>query len=118
MHPGFLFLTSVPWTELVRAAPKMMDSAVKLYQSLSERKPRRAPQGTSKVDDIPALRADVTELQERLDTLEDNNEAQAELITQMTRHEAGLLRWLIVLAFTSVVTGVIAIAAIVVAVLQ
>ena len=64
------------------------------------------------------LRADVTELQERLDTLEGNDEAQAELIAQMTRHEAALLRWLMVLGLTSVVTGAVAITALIVAVLR
>ena len=118
MHPGFLILLSVPWKELIVTVPKVMDAAAGLYETMRGMPRRRPPRGTSKADGIPTLRADVTELQERLDTLEDNNEAQAELITQMTRHAAGLLRWLIVLALTSLVAGIIAIAAIVVAVLQ
>ncbi len=42
--------------------------------------------------------------------------AQVELIAHMTRHEAALLRWLIVLGSATVLTGAGAIAAIVLAV--
>ena len=117
MPVGHLLLAAVPWTELIKAAPKMMDSAVKLYENMSGRQPRRPSRGTNKVDDIPALREDLTELQKHLDMLENNDKAQADLIAQMTRHQAALTRWLIMLTLTSVVTGIVAIAALVVAVL-
>ena len=63
------------------------------------------------------IEADVTELQERLGTVETNEETQAELFGRMIRHEEALLRGLIVLMLTSVVTGAVAIAALVIAVL-
>ena len=85
MQLGLRALANVPWTELIRAAPRMMESAVKLYDSVSGRQRQRLPRDTGSADGIPTLRADVTELQERLDTLEGNDEAQADLIAQMTR---------------------------------
>ena len=118
MQLGLLALANVPWTELIKAAPKVMDSAVKLYDSVSGRQRRRPPRDAAQTDDIPTLRADVTELQERLDALEGNDEAQAELIAQMSRHEAALLRWLMVLGLTSVGASAVAIVALVFAVLR
>ncbi len=43
---------------------------------------------------------------------------QAELIAELIRHQASLARWIIVPTLTSVVTGIVAIAALVVVVLQ
>ena len=108
-------LSAVPWKEVINATPKVMDATVKLVDRISARQPRRLRRDTTEPDDVPSLRTDIAELQERLDVLEGNDEAQAELIAQMARHEAALLRWIIILSLISVVTGIVAIVGLVVA---
>ena len=105
---------ALPLLGLLRAAPLMWD----IYKTLSRRPQKPPAQGTANSDDILTLRTDVTELQNRLGTVETNEETQAKLIGQMIRHEEALVRRLIVLTLASVVTGAVAIAALAIAVLR
>lgn len=113
MPMGPFIMASIPWTELIKAAPILMESTRKLYESVRNRPPRTSQPSKANSDDIPTLRADLSELQERTNSLEANNEEQAELIAQMARHQAAMLRWLTILALTTVVTGAVAIAALI-----
>ena len=109
-------LAIVPWKKLADNAPRMVDVALDVYERVrSQRRPRLSSK-TVKPDDLPQLlRADVSELQERVDSLEGNSEAQAELIAQMAQHEHAFLRWLIVLTLVLGVTSAVAIVALAVA---
>ncbi len=67
---------------------------------------------------MPTLRTAITDIQERLDAQEANAESQAELIVQLTNHNAALVRWLPILVIVSVISGGVAIAALLLAILQ
>ena len=121
-------LAKVPWLKLINAAGIMKG----LHESMKSRPQKPPAQGAANAADIPTshtdvtelqkrlgtVEVDVTELQERLGTVEANEETQAELTGQMIRHEEALLRRLIVLTLASAVTGAVAIAALVIAVLR
>ena len=111
-----LVLKSATLVEAIKAVPQVMEASVKLYDRVRGRPQRRPPRDNAVADAVPTLREDITELQERLDSLETTDKTQTELIAHMTRHEAALLRWLIGLGLTTILTGAAAITALVVAV--
>ena len=109
-------LAAVPWVELIKAAPKIAEETRKWYDSARGREPRRSSDGAPKGDSLPMLRADLKEVQERLDASESNEQAQAKLIDGMARHQAGLVRWVMALTVVAVLTSGAAIAALVIVV--
>lgn len=109
-------MAAVPWVEIIKAAPKIAEETRKWYDSARGRQPRQPSEGAPKGDGIPALRADLKVVQERLDVSESNEQAQAELITRMARHQAGLVRWVMALTVVAVLTSVAAVAALVIVV--
>lgn len=113
MAGWLLALSGVPWGKLINAVTNMKV----LYDGMRSKSPKSPTQGSSNADDIEALRADISELQERIRILEVNEETRTELIAQMIRHEEALLRRLVVLTLALVVTASASIVALVVAVL-
>lgn len=114
MHPALVLLAAVPWREIVTAVPRVMETAVDVYDTVrGQKRPRSARRASGPGD----LSKDLQDLEERVDSLEGRSEVQAELIAQMTRHDAALLRWLIVLTLVLFVTVAVAAVAIVLAIL-
>ena len=66
---------------------------------------------------MQALRSDVDAIQERLGEQENATEAQAELIMQLTRSNAILVRWLLYLTIGISLSGMVATAGVLLAVL-
>lgn len=117
MHPALVALAAVPWREIVTAVPRVMETAVDVYDSVRGQRRPRPGRIAAGPNDLGALRGDLVKLEERVDSLEGRSEVQAELIAQMTRHDAALLRWLIVLTLVLFVTVAVAAVAIVFAIL-
>lgn len=109
-------MAAVPWVELIKATPKIARESREWYDRIRGGQPRQPSGDTPEGDSLPALRADLKEVQERLDVSESNEQAQAELITQMARHQAGLVRWVMALTVVAVLTSAAAIAALVIVV--
>ena len=115
---------------LIMSAPELVEAGKSLYDRARGRKRERVPDMTA--DTVP-LRPDtvLAELQERVYALESSEEAQAELIARMTdyqktqagvvaqvtRNQAALVRWGLVLALAVIFIGGVAVAALVVALL-
>ena len=125
--PGFL--AAIPWLKLLTAAPPTITAAAKLVgavkgQSRPQAKPgpqpraQATPELTELRNDLTDLRHDQTELQDRFATLEANVGSQTEWIAQFTGHYKALLRWVLVMALALFVTGGVAIAGLVVALLR
>ena len=87
----------------------------KILKKFKDPKPPPQTQDTTNREEIQVLRAQVEQLQERLDTQEENAEAQAELIVQLARHNASLVRWLLLMAIGLALSSGVAIAALILA---
>ena len=119
-------MASVPWKEVITTAPKVMDSGLRLYESVRNRNRTRPTQGTDpEIDSLPELRREMRGIQDRLGALEGNEVEQAELISQMAKQEEALLRGmqtmssrLIVLCWALAVMSAVAVAALLVALLK
>ena len=74
--------------------------------------------GAAEADNLGTLRTAISDLEQRLGTHETNAESQAALVVQLTRHNASLVRCLFVLVLVSAVSGGIAIAALLLTILQ
>jgi hypothetical protein len=72
--------------------------------------------GTGKAD-IGILRTKLVNIEGRLEAEESGSVAQAELIVQLTNHNAALARGVLILATVSVISSGVAIAALVLAIL-
>ena len=121
-------------------------TGISLYDRVRDRQQKPPPQSPAKADNTPTsptdgtdlqqrlstleanvaglqqrlgtLETGVTELQGRLEALEANEKSQDEGLAQIEKHETALLRGLIVLTLASAATGAVAIAALVITVLQ
>ena len=100
-----LFIPQIP--ALIRASTQAYDKI----------RSRKRPQ-KSDADTIQVLRSALNDVQERLDAQEEATESQAELIVQLTRNNAILGRWLLFTAIGLVLSSGIAIAALVLAMLD
>ncbi len=109
--------SSIPWTEVIKAAPKLAEVGAKIYETARGTQRNRQARNNNVTTNGGTSDKEFSALQDRLDALEDNGEAQAEIIAQMARHQAALVRWVIVLGLSSIVTGAIAVTALVIAVL-
>ena len=104
--------------ELIKIAPRLVDEARKVFESIRGRPRPQAPTPPAESVTISSLRSTVENLQERLEALEAHNESQAELLAHITRYQAALMRRLFWLTLFSVATGALALAAILVAILR
>ena len=100
---------------LLKESPTLIRIGEKILDSFKNRKRSPHTKGTAYEEEILALRAQVEYLQERAETQEENAEAQAELIVQLTKHNANLVRWLFYIAVGMALSGGIAIAALILA---
>ena len=104
--------TAIPWKDVIKEAPRLVDSATKAYATIRDLGSRsRSGAQNRRADDNRTLRKEVTELQGHF-------EAQTALIAQMTQQGAALVRWVITLAVISVLIGAVAIASLVLAIVN
>ena len=68
---GAALVDKVPWKEIIKSAPQLMDATRKLAESLSERKKSRTKRPT------------ISEIQSRVEELESGNSRQAELVAEI-----------------------------------
>ena len=108
MNPGTVIA-------VINAAPKILDASVKIYDRVRGR-PTRPPRSQDEPDGPSALRTDITELEERVASIESTDEDQAALLTRVTEHNAALVRWLTALTTAFAVMSAVAIAALAVAI--
>ena len=102
--------------ELIKAAPRLVESGLKLHDTVGRRQPRHSAETAPEGDGVAAWRATVAELHERIDSLEDNERALGELVVQMARQHTQLVRWVMALTVVSLLTSVATITALVIAV--
>jgi hypothetical protein len=97
--PWLAALKLIPWTDVIAAAPQVVKSAQKLYDSVKNRpKPSAAPTATdaslaadSAPLDADMLQAHVHALQMRLDLLEQEQRSSSELIRDLAQHNERLV---------------------------
>ena len=108
-------LANIPWLKVIEKTPPLINSATRLYDSVSKRQSKRAQRQSPSDEDMQALHAAVKELDERVDSIEASDIEQARIIQEMAHQQAVLARWLVVLASVSAVTAAVAVVALVMA---
>ena len=88
----------VPWKEILLLAPGMVETGRRLYESLKKRNRQVTDEETAPPDSLSVLSGELKDIQSRLDELASDQAQLAELITQMTTHEAALAHGLQVLS--------------------
>lgn len=99
---------------VVKGIPALVQTAVDAYTKIRDRKKPKNPTTTA---NLQGLQERVANLEERADALEGSLESQADLIVELTKHNATLMRWILALTVFSVLSGGTAIAALLLAVL-
>ena len=95
----------------LKVAPTLIRAGTEIYDRIKNGQKSRQTQNTASAEDVRMLRTEMERLQQRLETQEENTEAQAELIVQLTRHNATLVRWLLYMAIGLALSSGVAIAA-------
>ena len=75
-------LSVVPWKDIIKAAPPIVESSRKLYDSVRKKRKYSSPEASPESDSLLTLSDQITEIQARLNDLETNDESQAELTDQ------------------------------------
>jgi hypothetical protein len=95
--PWLTVLQSVPWSDVISNAPKVADSAKKLWQSVA-RKPAAKTPPLDRVDappgapiDLPALLARQARLEAQVAELHSQMAASSELITTLAEQNTQLI---------------------------
>ena len=120
------FLNKVNWRLLIEGATTIVNTALSLSDRIEARnkeRQRRSPGADT--DTFSMLLTDVTEIKERLDTMEGESREHAELISRMAAQEEAMLRGIEALStrvsklfWASIGVGALAIAALLVALLS
>ena len=98
---------------LLKESPTLIRMGEKILDQFRDRRQFPRTQDTANREEIQALQAQVEHLHQRLEVQESNTEAQAELIVQLTRHNASLVRWLIYIVVGLALSGGVAIVALI-----
>lgn len=121
--PWVTVLKLVPWTEVIRTAPAVLDSARKLWDSASKRSSRPAPPPPSagqpheptQPPSLQALGARVTYLESTVARLQEQALSSSELIKELAEQNANLIKRVEMnrvqvkrLGYAAVVIGIIA----------
>jgi len=92
-------LTSVPWGQVMDAAPKLAEGATKLWNTVARRKKKeeegaaKAPQaGQASATPLDELRTQVATLQGSVDALKDEMQAATELIKALAEQNTALVQ--------------------------
>jgi hypothetical protein len=93
--PWLTVLQAVPWSDVIRNAPKVADGAKKLWQNAG-RTPGAAAQAVTtapgREDPLAALQAQVTAQQAALAELQQQMQSASELIKTLAEQNTGLIR--------------------------
>ena len=114
-------------------APVLAEAALSVVERMKNRPKPQPPElqddiGELEINDFHAVVTNVRErldalqeqflaVDERLDALESVVESQAELIVQLTNHNATLARWVLILAIALAITSGVAIASLLLTIL-
>ena len=91
--------------------PALIRASAQAYDKIRNRERPQKSHCIADSDNIQVLRSALNDIQGRLEMQEDATEAQAELIVQLTRHNAILGRWLLFTVIGLVLSIGVAIAA-------
>ena len=83
-------LAAVPWTEVIRNAPKVAEGAKKLWGSVSSKKGATTATGVARTASDPSVR--VAALEATIDELSKQMQASAELIKALAEQNASLVQ--------------------------
>lgn len=92
--PWLVLLKSVPWTDVIRNAPKVADAAKKLWSTVSGRPDQtsvNSPFPDESPKSQPGLETRVTALQETVSDLHNQMLASSELIKELAEQNAQLI---------------------------
>lgn len=101
----------------LKVAPTLVRAGTEIYDRIRNTEKSRQIKNDVVTEDMRVLRTEVEYLQQRLETQEANAEAQADLIVQLTRHNADLVRWLLFMAIGLALSSGVAVAALLLALL-
>ena len=104
-------IASVALKFVLPQIPALIRASAQAYDKIRNRKRFQKSDSSVYSDSIRALRTAVDEIEERLETQEAVTESQAELIVQLTRNNAVLGRWLLLMSVGLALSGGLAIAA-------
>jgi TolA-binding protein len=96
----FAVLTSVPWGQVIDAAPKVAEGATKLWNTVARRKKKEEegaqastqPGQASGATPIEELRAQVATLQGSVNALKDEMQSASELIKALAEQNTALVQ--------------------------
>ena len=104
-------IASVALKFVLPQIPALIRASAQAYDKIINRKRFQKSDSSADSDSIRALRTAVDEIEERLETQEAVTESQAELIVQLTKNNAVLGRWLLLMSVGLALSGGLAIAA-------
>lgn len=101
--PWLLVLKSVPWTDVISNAPKVVEGAKKLWNSVGRKPPAQepaveapdlspAPESGSNLEDISLLKARITAMEAATADLHSQMLASTELIRTLAEQNAQLIK--------------------------
>lgn len=120
--PWLLVLQNVPWTEVIKNAPKVADGAKKLWHSIKGKSPLSSSQSEpldcsviSNVESIDGLLLRIQNMEATIENLHEQMLASSELIkslaeqnTQLVKHVEVNNRRILWITVMMVVTGIVA----------
>lgn len=122
--PWLTVLSNVPWTEVIRNAPKVADGARRLWQGIGGTRPEAVPDQAvpAAQGEAAALQGRIADLEARVAELHGQMLASSELIKQLAEQNTQLVARLELarvrlarLAVAAAVTAVLALAALILA---
>lgn len=108
-------LGTIPWKDIIIAAPSVVEAARRLYDTARRRTNHPEPRPAASSDDLLAVSNRVNEIQARLREIEAADERQAELITCIAEQTEALSQGLTVISARMARVLWVAVGAIVVA---
>ena len=103
---------------LVREAPALVQAGTEIYDHIRNRRRSRTAQSDAETVNIQALSTAITNIAERIEALEDTSESQADLVVMLSKHNAILARWLLILGIVATISAGVATAALILVILQ
>ena len=96
---------------LIREAPALVYAGAQVYESIKARRQARKSQDNVEGADIQALTATIEDIAGHVEAVEETSESQADIVFQLVKHNATLVRWLFILTVSGLISSGVAIAA-------
>ena len=93
-----LVIASAALKFVLPQVPALIKASVQAYDTIRNGKRPTKSKGAADSDTINTLRTAVEDIEKRLETQEAATESQAEIIVQLTKHNAVLGRWLLLVS--------------------